>query len=507
MAQSDSIIPSKHNLWFKCLLKSKLDHLCTKLKENEISSLSDLLALNDTAFISLCDKLQLNDSDTAKLKHLRQSRKNKINRIISKKTNQSNAAQLNDVQHLLERYFTEIEDCCTTANQDIDTKFQEIISKLTAKQNALHQHINEWKLNRLQNINKEIENIEQYNQYRNTSDLLQHIQSITPLISVDFNDTITTNEISSLTKFKATYYVSYPKIMLHKPSQFADKNDGYSLKLQRCFKDYTRDVNKDDIILKYKTDEKDDHECKEWRAFKHGSISMRKDDDGIVMEAQALDVLKWNVSYVCRIDYHLRQPMNVYISSNTSICCNIKQEACKEFERIKLEYYGHRGHALTRHPRHLLMNSDTKQYWSAFGSNFTKDETDWIVYKQSEVEKKWIPKQIVFKNYKSRQDVKSMRVYVGNAKSKEWYPLTKDAIKPKLSKELQYFDVDTFDVKLAQDERYTFIKLEFVENHGENNPDMCRFCCRHFSLMGLKTSDWRKQGLKREDGIRDVFVL
>ena len=155
-----------------------------------------------------------------------------------------------------------------------------------------------------------------------------------------------------------------------------------------------------------------------------------------------------------------------------------------------MEYYSHRKHSLTRHPKNLLLNSDTKQYWSAFNNDFERDESDWIIFKYKDKDNetrrnKWIPKQIIFKNYKSNQDVKKMIVYIGNPKSKEWYDLTKDPIQPNLSKDLQYFDVDNFDEKLVQDDKYKFIKLEFLENHGETNPDMCRFCCRHFTLMAV----------------------
>ena len=78
-----------------------------------------------------------------------------------------------------------------------------------------------------------------------------------------------------------------------------------------------------------------------------------------------------------------------------------------------------------------------------------------------------------------------MIVSIGNIKTKQWFPLTINPIQPILSKDLQYFDVDNFDMKLTQDHQCIFIKLELLENYGESNPNMCRFCCRHFGLKGV----------------------
>lgn len=527
MAQSEASTAKSCPSLKQRLITANLDHLLPKLEENEIATIDMFTKLNETELNSLCDKLELNEEDKEKLKqlHQKQVNSNKLSPPMTKrstktstKANDNNLPQINDMQHILEQYFTEIEGGCNNAKQAIDQKFQEIIAALTSKQKQLHQRIDEWKLNQLENVNKEISNIMQYKEeckdnaeskdntnedddkyekYRNPQKLSKHIEDITPLISIDIDPTCDnniTNAVPSLISIGSKKYVSFPSIILTKPTNFMDKNDGYSTRLKFKFKNYVGNINKDLIICKYKVatnsndDEKknddDDNPDNPWYMFRHGTIADVRGEDEIVMQTQLLNVLKPNQTYLCQIEFPIKKPIDFLVESNIVQFINIKEESKKELNKIKLEYHSHRKHSLTRHPKNLLLNSDTKQYWSAFNNDFGRDESDWIIFKYKET-KNWIPKQIIFKNYKSNQDVKRMIVYIGNTKNKEWFPLTKQAIQPNLSKDLQYFDVDNFDEKLAEDERYKFIKLEFLENYGETNPDMCKFCCRHFTLMAI----------------------
>eukprot|EP01084_Bolivina_argentea_P086117 155663_1 len=233
MAQSEPTGQTKSNALSSYLIQFKLEHLHTKLKENNITTIVTLTKLTENELTTLCDKLELNDDDAIKLKQLYQqnnrmkSNSTPIKQVKPMKKTEINLTQMDDMQHIFETYFTEIESSCNCAQKQIDEKFQEIIKTLKTKQKQLTQQINEWKLNKLENVNNEISDIMQYknahnsasetihdnkfNKYKNSSDLIKHIQSITPLISIDFNsksiDNIN-NELSLLTNMKTINYIT-----------------------------------------------------------------------------------------------------------------------------------------------------------------------------------------------------------------------------------------------------------------------------------------------------------
>eukprot|EP00485_Elphidium_margaritaceum_P022106 CAMPEP_0202719802 /NCGR_PEP_ID=MMETSP1385-20130828/134649_1 /ASSEMBLY_ACC=CAM_ASM_000861 /TAXON_ID=933848 /ORGANISM="Elphidium margaritaceum" /LENGTH=177 /DNA_ID=CAMNT_0049383167 /DNA_START=94 /DNA_END=624 /DNA_ORIENTATION=- len=177
------------------------------------------------------------------------------------------------------------------------------------------------------------------------------------------------------------------------------------------------------------------------------------------MQTQLLDVLKFNESYVCRVEYHMRAPMHAVLRSNEQPIRNVKNDLYNNLDlrqlcKVKLEYHSHRKHVLTRHAKNVLFTSDGKQYWSAFNADFKPDERDWIIFKMmQQTAKIQSVKKIVFKNYKSNQDVKEMMVYIGDVRTKQWHRLTTDVIQPQSSKELQYFDVQQFDPKWIDQEQ------------------------------------------------------
>merc|ERR1712228_346273 len=186
------------------------------------------------------------------------------------------------------------------------------------------------------------------------------------------------------------------------------------------------------------------------------------------------DFIKYIESITPLIDICFNQNMNQSIDK----LAELKQKKKTKMSRMSLSYHLHRNHALHRHQKSLLFHSDTKQYWSSFNCDFEQNENDWIVFQRIVGNK--IPKKILFKNYKSAQDVKRMNVFIGNLTNNEWHSLTQCSIKPISSKKMQCFEVDNFDNQWS---KYQFIKLQFVENFGENNSEMCRFCCRYFGIM------------------------
>lgn len=503
------------------LKRHNLLHLQPRLAENGVITLSTFNELHPNELSILCDSSHLSADDKLKIVELHQT----LNHSVSANQSKDDNKLLDEVQHFLGSYFTEIEQSCQTATAEIDAKFQEIQSLITSKQQAFHQKIDLWKLDQLDRVNQEISDITKSrtasnarspsnSKYGDSSKLTQHIEEITPLMTVQFGSEFADriqSAIDSAVQLSPKKSISFPSISFSKPDQFTDKNDGYSVRLNWTIgnmNDSNR-INKDRITLKYKMADKlngnDDDEKEreftsgnprnprngqnEWRVFRHGVIGETKEDDGnLSMHCQSLDVLRPNQQYFCQIEYAIKKPMDFVISSNIESFVNVKREELNEngdidVVAIKLQYHSHRKHSLTRHPKYLLMNSDTKQYWSAFNSDFQREERDWMVFRLKE-NRKWVPTQIMFKNYKSNQDVKRMRVYIGDIRTKKWQSLTKEEIAPLLSKDMQYFNVDCSYIENDDDEEMRFVKVEFIENYGENNPDMCRFCCRHFKLMG-----------------------
>jgi len=436
-----------------------------------------------------------------------------LNHSATAGTKQSGKRLLDDTQHVLEAYFTEIEESCNAAAAEIDEKFQEILSLITSEQQQFHRKIERWKLDKLESVNREISDLKRFrnasgtemegaaSKYSDCSKLAQHIEAITPLMSVQIDAAAVDrvhSAISSMVEIAPKRSISFPAISVSKPHRFTAKNDGYSVRLSWSMRGHSKAINKDRFTLKYKMgaavhgDDGKEESARplpsEWSVFKHGVIGDTAGDGEVAMSCQTLDVLRPNQRYFCQIEYAVQQPLEITVASNIEQFVNLQRQRLTEggnLRRIKLEHHSHRKHSLTRHPKHLLLSSDTKQYWSAFNSDFERDEVDWMVFQYKE-RKKWVPRQIVFKNYKSNQDVKRMMVFVGDAKQKQWRSLTTEPMEPKLTKDLQYFEVDSFELSEEELERFRFLKVEFLENYGESNPEMCRFCCRHFSLMGTE---------------------
>ena len=67
-----------------------------------------------------------------------------------KALNEDKLKQQSDLKHILGSYFLEVEGACKRAENEIDSKFDEIARKLSAKRNELKQQINEWKVERLE---------------------------------------------------------------------------------------------------------------------------------------------------------------------------------------------------------------------------------------------------------------------------------------------------------------------------------------------------------------------
>ena len=166
---------------------------------------------------------------------------------------------------------------------------------------------------------------------------------------------------------------------------------------------------------------------------------------------------------------------------------NQSDKKVSEIMEIDLEYVAHRGHYFNvddNHPIKLLDKSN-KLYCSSKCSSFNKNEYDWIIFKFIENDNKKqfipIPTKMEIKNGSCKSAVKIMRLYIGNKENNEWYRLINNDINLiKQEDQCQSFDI----VETIKFHDLQHIKLEFIENYGENWNMGAKFCVFEFHLYG-----------------------
>ena len=85
------------------------------------------------------------------------------------------------------------------------------------------------------------------------------------------------------------------------------------------------------------------------------------------------------------------------------------------------------------------------------------------------------------KNGKCKSAAKILRLYIGNRENNEWYrQVNKDIILQKQEDTCQSFDIS----EVIKFDDLQHIKLEFVENYGENWYIGAKFCILEFHLYG-----------------------
>ena len=164
-----------------------------------------------------------------------------------------------------------------------------------------------------------------------------------------------------------------------------------------------------------------------------------------------------------------------------------------EYESMNMKVYKHRKHNSYHHPKYMLNDDENDPYISAINPNFKKNESDWIVLTNKDTEKICVPLfgEIQCNGY--IQDVKLMRLEIGNFDENKWIPLNKDneSVELKQSKDLQKFEFDVDDENivtisnLMKEENYRHFKLTLIENHGAVEQMYSKFAICKFKLYGI----------------------
>ena len=141
----------------------------------------------------------------------------------------------------------------------------------------------------------------------------------------------------------------------------------------------------------------------------------------------------------------------------------------------------------------MLNDDETDWYISAINPHFKHNEDDWIILSNKHNDTLCVPLYGEIQCNGYMQDVKLMRMEIGNFDKNEWIPLKKDnaLIELKQSKDLQRFEFDVDDDNIVQisqkmqQEKYTHFKLSLVENHGAHDDVYSKFVIAQFKLYGI----------------------
>eukprot|EP01084_Bolivina_argentea_P157656 274712_1 len=415
--------PATNGSSLKMLLCQKhLTHVYEKLMKNEITA-DTLLFLNDKNIDELC--VELNLSVMEKLKFISCLKKLKLQIMPSQNSIfipitfddkkcidkiEFNMKQCDDLQNILEKYFNEIDSNVIITKKQVDEKINNIIVQLRQRQKSLLQQIDQWKLNKLDEINRETSNIIQYRndlkqvkleceeliknkpkdnkidkniqtivndlldkykyaKYQGTDAINKFIHKHIKFCKMQFQDPISCNNINSFGNVKtdiSNIMLSIPSLTLSKPVKILANIDGYKIKLH-CTS--SRKLNKYKFIVKYCDcsdfdEKKNDTEVVTWSEIKYDDVISNGSKTSF--EFIGIDTMfQINQSYKFMIQCIVQQPLNLILESNVSEFIverqlmkydydidnydsaeSVSKNKSVEMIEILLKYYKHRGHYL-----------------------------------------------------------------------------------------------------------------------------------------------------------------
>mmetsp|Transcript_20466 Transcript_20466/g.32762 ORF Transcript_20466/g.32762 Transcript_20466/m.32762 type:complete len:197 (+) Transcript_20466:44-634(+) len=163
------------------------------------------------------------------------------------------------------------------------------------------------------------------------------------------------------------------------------------------------------------------------------------------------------------------------------------------YEAMDLKVYKHRKHNSYHHPKYMLNDDATDWYISATNPNFKVNEADWIVLSLQQKDALCVPLfgEIQCNGYV--QDVKRMRIEIGNYDKNEWIALKQSnalfEFEQSNAPQRFEFDIDDENIvtisQLMQQKKFVHLKLTLVENHGAIEEVYSKFAIAKFKLFGI----------------------
>eukprot|EP01084_Bolivina_argentea_P117966 209390_1 len=502
--------------------------ICRKLADQDIGW-DELLWLETEDLETLCGKDQLKLPFKQKLKFktavktlqsLYKLKEKSLSNIVLVTMNEQNSLDKiknelknsQNVQTLLENHFIEIDDHSQKLNEKVDKEFDYIINKIKQRKQSLYKKIEEWKLNKLESVNKNISNITQYQQElavtkkqckemlkidHNDSNREHKIKEITEKLFEKYNIQLKKfienniqlmnieflsekNKINQLNKYGrivingSRSICSIPEIKLIEVVKTNESDNGYKIKLK--WKIFGKQ-NKSHFVIKYiecsmKTngkfnDEKKDCDINRFDEWNVMNCKQIKCFDENKYEIDAETVLKYNKMYMYKVLLLIEYPINISIESNI-LKLRVKYEKAIEGSviQIPLIFHSHRKHDKDNDPSNMLISNDHKRYYSAANNDFHSGDTeDWIVFKIND-DNLYFPTKFVIKNWEYDNGIQKMIIQIGDGYNKFFTFNSNKVFHIKKGSsyhnKYQEFSITGIGSSLIKNNKYKHIKIKFI---------------------------------------------
>eukprot|EP01083_Nonionella_stella_P112832 332344_1 len=431
--------------------------------------------------------------------------------------------QSNGLQTLFQKHLNQIDDHIASAESQVNTQIDAVIESLQLRKKALHQNLNEWKLGKLDAINKEMANIWEYHNAlksakRGIDDLLRkpggnrdkkiegivggllrendkykvyqddtlqkYVINNTKMIGVTFQDKMEMKQLELYVELDP----NAKNDLLHIPSILLEERKSTLFAVKRA-------VNNND----------DDSDKKELDQIEEGAKMDRKvlDEPPIEQEEKnkfSLDGIKC----LFQIEKIVNQPillallllaLLLIMSSLTSTIFEGKWLDMSKEEQISLKIGSHSGHYGTFVSERIL-RSDDEYYLSPSG----QITNQWIILNVDN-DATYYPTKLQVRargtnNSSSNGDLYALKRFalkIGNTDRNEWIQLNEELfVASKMDTNLQTFNLDIVNNnngsnrivqkwKSIKSKNLKHLKLELLDNYGD-----CYILIQEFKLFGVK---------------------
>jgi len=166
----------------------------------------------------------------------------------------------------------------------------------------------------------------------------------------------------------------------------------------------------------------------------------------------------------------------------------INESVNQNIVKIPLRFHSCKGYLNNQndyHPSKLLEPDNS--YYKSLHNQELRGNNDWIIFSIDDNQcHSFYLKYFKIRNRCYDQDVKTMGISIGDIKSNEWiqykpYPI--DHVKQTNKKESLEIKID---LKLIENKKYKFVKIELINNYGNDGDDYCKFAFYELELFGIR---------------------
>eukprot|EP01083_Nonionella_stella_P181170 648017_1 len=433
--------------------------------------------------------------------------------------------QNKDMTKLLNKHKDQIQKHSQSVKSEIDNACEVISNRLQAQKQSLYTKVDEWTQSKIQSIEKEIsDSVESHAilteqkkkccdvltsaantkeretniihritgtfrdnekcvKYMEVASLVEYIKSNTSLINIEFkqDDVIAVmNRFGTVRTDADNALIHIPSIHLDNPIARQVGDDGYFVKLRWQLSTSNPPPNgRFDVKYFAEEDEKKAYDDLDWG---FADINEINQENGNHFDVDVCTKCSFDKRYKYKLTFAITEPIELQIPSNVVELSRLIGPVVK----IELEEHSCRKQYSVGHRTGNLLQDNTKQYCSAVNREFQQNEKDWIIFKVKDPENAlYFPTNCMVKHKELRRGVKNMKVFIGDGNN-QWFGFNDIDVADHLEK--QRFELNRLDwpITIIQLHSLRFIKLEFIENHGNNNPGNVRYKIEQFMLHGQR---------------------